>query len=352
MRQVFITKAGGPDVLEVRESPDPEAGEGQVRVRVKAAGINFADLSARQGLYPDAPPIPCVVGYEASGIVDQVGKGVTDLAVGDRVFAMPRFGGHTDTLVVNALQCQKMPAAMSFEEAAALPVVYITAHHMMLFQGNLRPNSIIFIHSVAGGVGLAALQIAKTRNCTVLGTASPSKHDWIREQGCQHPIDSALEGKALRAKVREILTTIGVPDKPNHGLDLVLDPVGGPSWTDSYQMLGPAGRVVAFGFSSASTGKTRSIFHLLGRVLTMKWGWNPMTLMNDNRTIAGCNMGHMFDRLDLLVPQFKELVAMYERGEIKPYVDCTFPFSKAADAHHYIHERKAKGKVLLIPDAA
>src|SRR5579863_8987998 len=179
MRQVFISKAGPPEVLEVRESADPDAGEGQLRVRVRAAGINFADLAARVGLYPDAPPIPCVVGYEVAGVIDQVGAGVSGFGAGDRVLAMPRFGGYTDTLVVPSAQVYKMPAQMSFEEAAALPVVYLTAHHAMLFTGNLAPKSRVLIHSVAGGVGLAALELARARGCTVLGTCSPGKFDFV-----------------------------------------------------------------------------------------------------------------------------------------------------------------------------
>src|SRR5579883_1963451 len=128
MHQVWITKAGPPEVLQAREAPDPEPKDGEIRVRVKAAGINFADLMARVGLYPDAPKLPCVVGYEVSGTIDRVGPGVSELAVGDRVFAMPKFGGYTDTLVVPAFQAVKMPAAMTFEEGAALPVVYVTAY--------------------------------------------------------------------------------------------------------------------------------------------------------------------------------------------------------------------------------
>src|SRR6185437_1206159 len=150
MRQIWITKPGPPEVLQVREAPDPQAGAGQVRIRVKAAGINFADLMARVGLYPDAPKIPCVVGYEVAGVVDQVGQGVSGFAEGDRVFGMPRFGGYTDTLVIGAEQVFKMPEAMSFEEAAAFPVVYLTAYDMMLFTGNLRPGSRVLIHSAAG----------------------------------------------------------------------------------------------------------------------------------------------------------------------------------------------------------
>jgi synaptic vesicle membrane protein VAT-1 len=338
MRQIWITKAGPPEVLQVREAPDPEPQEGEIRIRVRAAGINFADLMARVGLYPDAPKIPCVVGYEVSGVIDAIGKGVTRIAVGDRVFGMPRFGGYSDTLVIKEAQAFRMPDAMSFEEAAALPVVYLTAHHMMMFTGNLRPRSRVLIHSAAGGVGLAAIQLGKMRDCEMFGIASKSKHAFLKEQGCQHTIDNDAD---YVAEIRALTE--------GRGVDLVLDPVGGKSWTQGYDILAPAGRLVAFGLSAASSGKTRSIFHALGSVLQVK-KWSPMKLMDDNKQIAGVNMGHLFGEIAMLAEQFDALVAMYEAGSIKPHVDRTFKFSEAAAAHHHLHDRKAKGKVLLVPD--
>src|SRR5450432_1200446 len=125
MRQVWITKTGSPEVLVVKEASDPESKAGEVRVRVRASGINFADLMARVGLYPDAPKLPCVVGYEVSGVVDQIGGGVVGLREGDRVLAMCRFGGYSDTVVLPSHQARKMPDKMSFEEGAAFPVVYL-----------------------------------------------------------------------------------------------------------------------------------------------------------------------------------------------------------------------------------
>lgn len=337
MRQVWITKAGPPEVLQVREAPDPEPAAGQVRIRVRAAGINFADLMARVGLYPDAPKLPCVVGYEVSGVIDAVGPGVTAHAMGDRVFGMPRFGGYTDTLVVDQRQAFQMPAAMTFEEAAALPVVYLTAHHMMLFTGNLRRGSRVFIHSIAGGVGLAALQLAKTRDCEIFGTASPSKHAFVKDAGCHHPLDSSGDYFAeLRALIKD------------RGLDLILDPVGGKSWAHGYELLAPAGRLVAFGLSSAASGEKRNLLHAAMQVMSVK-KWSPMKLMDDNKTVSGCNMGHLFGEIDMLAEQFHSLVAMYEAGLIKPHVARTFPFSEAAAAHRFLHDRKATGKVLLVP---
>lgn len=338
MRQVWITRPGPPEVLQVKEAPDPVAEAGQVRVSVRAAGINFADLMARTGMYQDAPPIPCVVGYEVSGVIDQVGKGVQGISVGDRVLAMPKFGGYSDTVVLPAEQVFRMPDKMSFEEGAALPVVYLTAHHMMLFVGNLRKGMRVLVHSAAGGVGLAAIDIGKAFGCEMFGAASAGKHAFLKERGCQHPIDSA---KDIPSQVRAILGK-------ESGIDLALDAVGGKSFSDSYNLLGETGRLVCFGVSSMSPGKSRSLVSALGMLIKTR-RYSPLSLMMDNKSVQGVNMGHLFTRLDILKPQFESLIAMYERGEIRPYVDRTFPFAEAAQAHHYLHDRKAKGKVLLVP---
>lgn len=337
VRQIWITKAGAPDVLQLKEAPDPQAGAGQVRVRVRASGINFADLLARVGLYPDAPKPPCVVGYEVSGTVDQIGLDVGGLAAGDRVLAMCKFGGYSDVVVVPVAQTVKMPAKMTFEQGAAFPVVYVTAHNMMLFNGNLRPGSSVLIHSAAGGVGLAAIQIAKTRGCQILGVASAAKHDFLRAQGCDHPIDAAGD---YAAQVRAVVG--------DRGVDLILDAVGGRSWTQGYELLAPCGRLVAFGLSAASVGNRRNLLHAVRQLLSIK-KWNPMRLMDDNKTISGTNVGHLFSRPDLIAPQLAALMEMYGKGELNPHVDRTFSFTEAAAAHQYIHDRKSKGKVLLVP---
>jgi NADPH:quinone reductase-like Zn-dependent oxidoreductase len=337
MRQIWITKVGPPEVLQVREAPDPSPGPGEVRIRVRAAGINFADLMARIGLYPDAPKPPCVVGYEVSGVIDAIGSGVTRFAIGDRVIGMPRFGGYTDTLAISEAQVFHMPGKMTFEEAAAMPVAYLTAHHMMLFTGNLRRRSRVLIHSAAGGVGLAAIELAKTRDCEIYGIASAGKHQFLRERGCQHPIDSAAD------YVAEVRRATG-----GKGVDLVLDSVGGKSWSQGYSLLAPAGRLVAFGLSAAAAGKQRNLVHAMLQLAQIK-RVSPRVLMVDNKTISGCNMGQMFDELAMLAEQFEAVIALYEAGQIRPHVDRSFAFSEAAAAHHHLHDRKAKGKVLLVP---
>jgi NADPH:quinone reductase-like Zn-dependent oxidoreductase len=337
MRQVWITRPGAPHVLQVREAADPEAKPGEVRIRVRASGVNFADLMARVGLYPDAPKLPCVIGYEVSGEIDQIGPGVSGFELGERVMALCHFGGYSDVVTLPSAQVLKMHPRMSFESAAAFPVVYLTAYNMLLFNGHLRPKSSVLILSAAGGVGLAAIQIAKTRECEIFGSASTSKHEFLKEQGCSHVLDSQRDfAEQARAIVGE------------RGIDLILDPVGGSSWSRAYDLLAPCGRLVAFGLSAVAGGNTRSWLRAARQVLAIR-RFNPAKLMDDNKTISGTNMGHLVSRPDLIAPQLSALLQMYDQGALEPRVDRVFPFAEAGAAHQYIHDRKARGKVLLVP---
>ncbi|MGE5829013.1 MAG: synaptic vesicle VAT-1 family membrane protein, partial [Micromonosporaceae bacterium] len=251
MRAVWITRAGGPDVLEVREAPDPQPRPGEVRVRVSAAGLNFAEVMARQGLYPDAPKLPCVVGYEVAGTVDALGDGVTAPAVGQRVLALVRFGGHADVVCAPAERVVPVPDELSFTDAAAIPVTYLTAYHMLFHVGNLRPGDRVLVLMAAGGVGIAVLQLCRTvPDVQTFGTASASKHDIIREEGCTYPIDYRTEDYV--ARVRAI----------TDGVDLVLDPLGGADWRKGLSLLRPMGRLIAYGFANITGGERRSLVRL------------------------------------------------------------------------------------------
>jgi NADPH:quinone reductase-like Zn-dependent oxidoreductase len=183
MRAVVITKHGGPGVLEVQERPDPGLGAGEVRIAVAAAGINFADVMARMGLYPDAPKTPCVVGYEVAGTILEVGEGVEGLAPGQRVLAGTRFGGYASQVVVPADAVVPLADRLTFEQGAAIPVNYATAWAALIGYGSLQPGERVLIHSAGGGVGIAATQIAKRAGAEVFGTASPGKHERCRELG-------------------------------------------------------------------------------------------------------------------------------------------------------------------------
>lgn len=339
MRAVTIPRFGPASVLEVRESPDPVPGEGEVRIAVRAAGLNFAEVSARQGLYPDAPKPPCVVGYEVSGVIDAVGPGVKARKVGDRVLALTRFGGHASSVVVPEDYSFPMPEAMSFAEGAALPVNYLTAHHMLFHIGTVHPGSTVLVHMAAGGVGTAALQLLSTvPRVTTIGTASASKHEHLRKLGCTHPIDYRNQDY-----VEEVQRITG-----GRGADIILDALGGPEWKKSWSLLAPAGRLVAFGLANAISGSTRNIFHVGAQLLQMPL-IHPMKAMSENKSLQGCNMGHLWDQLDLLLPQVKRLIQLYEEGVVRPHIDAELPFDRAREAHLRLEERKNVGKVVLVP---
>src|SRR6185369_11283348 len=212
----------------------------------KACGLNFAELMAREGLYPDAPKLPCVVGYEAAGVVDAVGEGVTEVREGARVVALTRFGGHAEAVCVPRVQAHLLPDGMSFEEAAALPVVYLTAYHVLFRVAALRPGARVLVHMAGGGVGLAALQLCRTvPNVVVFGTASEAKHRFLREQGFDHLIDY---------RTADYATEVKRMSNGDGGLDLVLDPLGGDDWKKGYDLLRPTGMLVAYGFANMSVG--------------------------------------------------------------------------------------------------
>jgi synaptic vesicle membrane protein VAT-1 len=338
MRAVWITRHGGPEVLEVREAPDPVPREGEVRIRVRAAGLNFAEVMARQGLYPDAPKPPCVVGYEVAGVVDAVGPGVARPPAGARVLALVRFGGHADTVCAPAASVLEMPEGATFEEAAALPVNYATAWLVIFRWASVRPGERVLVHMAAGGVGIAALQLLRTvPGVVVFGTASAAKHDAIRGEGCTHPIDYRTRDYA--EEVRRLA---------GDGVDVVLDPLGGKDTRKGFDLLRPGGRIVVYGFANVAGGDRRSLLRVLAQGARIP-RFNPLEIMNRNRIVAGFNLGHLWNRLDLVRGALDELLALWRAGKVKPHVDSTFPLERAAEAHRRMQERKNVGKILLVP---
>lgn len=339
MRAVWIRKHGGPEVLEVRESPDPEPAEGEVRIRVKACGLNFAEVSARQGLYPDAPKPPCIVGYEGAGIVEKLGPGVTDLAIGSRVVFMKRFGAHADVVCVPAIQVVSVPDSMSFEHGAALPVAYLTAYHMLFRIARVRPGDRLLIHMAAGGVGTAVLQLCRhVGGMTTFGTCSASKHDYVRGQGCDHPIDYRTKDYATEIK----RLTDG------RGVDFVLDALGGPDWKKGYSLLSESGMLVCFGMANVQKPGKRNLLHALTQVLQVP-RFNPLQMTGDNKGVAGLNVGHLWHRLDMLRPEFEEIVRLYGEGAIEPHIDSVHSFEEAKEAFLRLEHGKNVGKIVLIP---
>lgn len=336
MRQVVITRPGPPEVLELRESPDPTPAEGDVRIRVRAAGINFADILARLGLYPDAPKPPCVVGYEVAGRIEAIGRSVTGFHEGDRVLALTRFGGYADVVTVPASQVFHFPDSLSDAEAAAVPVNYLTAALALYRMAALSPHETVLIHNAGGGVGIAATQLARLRRALVIGTASSSKHAALQRFGVDHAID--YRSADVAQAVREITK--------QRGVDVILDPVGGRSFVTSYRMLAPLGRLIVFGLSSAAPGQQRSLLQAF-RAWWATPRFDPLSLMNRNRGVFGLNLGHLWDERRQLAPLMEMLLAELRAARIAPVVARTFPLERAADAHRFIQSRQNIGKVVL-----
>lgn len=337
MRALVITEAGPPEVLKVQERPEPSPGFGEVRIAVKAAGINFADLMARMGLYPDAPKLPAVVGYEFAGEVESLGDGAEGVSVGDRVLGGCRFGGYAERVVVDADQLIPLPEDWSFEEGAALPVNYATAYAGLVRYGSLQEGERVLVHAAAGGVGIAATQIAKQVGAEVFGTASASKHEAIRGFGVDHPIDyrSASFVKSVRRTTGE-----------RRPLDLVMDAVGGDSFRKGWSLLRAGGRLVCFGASSLVSGEKRSIPTAVKGLALTPW-FHPMRMMPESKSVIGLNMLTLWDAKGSLDEYIEPLRGWLESGAFRPVVAEVFALERGAEAHRFIQDRKNVGKVVL-----
>ncbi len=338
MRALVITEHGGPDVLKVEDRPEPRPGAGEVRVAVKAAGINFADLLARQGLYQDAPDPPCVVGYEFAGDVESVGDGVTDFQPGQRVMGGSRFGGYAELVVTGAGSVVPLPADWSYEEGAALPVVYGTAYAGLLRYGGLRAGERVLVQAAAGGVGIAATQIAKLSGAgEIYGTASASKHDAVRGFGVDHPIDYA--NSDFRKEIRRIAGE-------KEPLDIALDGIGGVSFRKDWSLLRAGGRLIGIGASSVSSGDKRSL-PSVAKMLAGTPIFHPLPMMSSSRAFIGLNMLKLWDSKGSLEEFIEPLQKWVDDGALRPVVSEAFPLERGPDAHRYIAERRNIGKVVL-----
>jgi NADPH:quinone reductase-like Zn-dependent oxidoreductase len=332
MRAVVITKHGGPEALEVQERPDPTPGPGEVLIDVAAAGINFADVMARMGLYQDAPKTPCVVGYEVAGTVSALGDGVTAFASGQRVLAGTQFGGYASQVAVPAGDVVALPDDLSFAQGAAIPVNYGTAWAALIGYGSLRAGERVLVHSAGGGVGIAATQIAKRTGAEVVGTASPGKHERIMEVGVDQAVDYTRPGW----------------ERGVGAFDLILDAVGGKSFRTSYSLLKPGGRLVAFGASSVVSGERRNLVTALSAVARMP-RFSLIKQMSASKAVIGLNMLTLWKDRGTLAPWIEPLGEMLADGTVKPVVAGEFAFADAGEAQTMIVQRRNVGKVVLTP---
>ncbi len=339
MRALVITEHGPPEVLKVEERPDPQPGPDQVRVRVRAAAINFADLLARVGLYPNAPAPPCVVGFEIAGDVDAVGAGVEGFEPGQRVMGGCRFGGYAELALTGPGELIPLPEDWSYAQGAAMPVAYATAYAGLVRYGGLRAGERVLIQAAAGGVGIAATQVAKLMGAEVYGAASPGKHDAIRGFGVDHPVDY---------RTHDVVDEVRRIAGEREPLDLVFDAIGGRSFKQGFSLLRPGGRLVCFGASEIQAGERRSRARAL-RVLAQMPRFNPVKLMSESKSVIGLNMLGLWDAKHSLDEYIAPLAAWVERGSIHPVVAATFPLEQGPEAHRYLHARENIGKVVLEP---
>jgi NADPH:quinone reductase len=304
VRAVLLRETGGPERLELSEVPEPEAGEGEVVVRVRAAGVNFADVLVRQGRYPQPPELPTVPGSEIAGEVD-----------GRRVMALPRGGGYAEALAVDERLVVPLPVRASFEEGAGFLLTFLTAWIPLTRQVRVEPGSVVLVHAGSGGVGSAAIQLAKHLGAQVVATASTEEKRAV----------------ALELGADEVFGYDDFADRVR--ADVVLDPVGGDVFTQSFGVLKPLGVVVALGFAG---------------------GWweplDPAPLVGRNLGMQGFYLGRLMrHNPDLVRKAIDELLELWTTGAINPLVGASFPLERAAAAHELIEARKHVGKVVLVP---
>jgi NADPH:quinone reductase-like Zn-dependent oxidoreductase len=345
VRAIVIPRHGPPSVLEERDLPESRLAPKDLRIRVHAAGVNFADLMGRVGLYPDAPPLPYAPGYEIAGVVEEAGAAAeARFAPGTRVVATTRFGGYADRVRVPQHGAAPLPADVDFPTAAAVPVNYLTAYLALIHCGAAKEGERVLVHGGAGGVGLAVLDLSRGLDVRLYATAGgPEKCRRLESLGVVRAFDHRA-GDWAAASRKELRGA---------GYHLILDPLGPASFQKGLGMLEPLGRIVCYGFSSLVEGPRRKLWKAATKYLTAA-RIKPVTLMNENKGVFGLNLAQLFTQRDLQRSAMDRLVEMLGSGAIRPTLDRTWPLTAAgaAEAHAYLHERRNFGKVVLVRPGA
>jgi NADPH:quinone reductase-like Zn-dependent oxidoreductase len=336
--RIVIPRIGGPEVLAVDAFDPAPPREDEVAIDVAAIGVNFADVFCRLGLYEAAPPRPFTPGFEVAGVVAAAGERVPDLAVGERVFAITRFGGYATRINARHERVRRFPGSWSFEEAAAFPVVFLTAWHGLVNLAGVAAGETVVVQSAAGGVGIAACQLARALGARAIGTVGrDDKGAVAREAGAEEVIVSR------RYEVWDEVRRRTSGD----GVDVIFDAVGGAGLRRAFDALRPGGRLVVYGFAEAMpSGRWRNWPILIWRHLRTP-RFHPLRLIGSNRTVAGFNLVHLWDREKLFVSAMDGLLAMVDRGEIRPSASRVFPFHRVAEAHEWLQSRQSTGKLVL-----
>lgn len=338
MKAVVLVRYGAADrAFEVRELPTPEPAPGQVRIVVEAFGLNYADVSARHGTYQDAPPIPCVIGYEVVGHVDMLGQGVTAPEVGTRVTALTRFGGYATHAVTDARAAAAIPDGMDAGVATALPTQYGTAYHCAEEMVRLHPGDHVLVHAAAGGVGTALVQLCKRRGCIIYGTAgSDDKLTYLRGLGVHHPINYRTTDFA--DAVRRI--------RGSDGLDVIFDSLGGAALRKGLRLLAAGGRMVCLGAAARVTGRPQLLHDI---PFALSFGFpHPIALLMSSKSLIAVNMLRLSDQRPLALKRCLDAVVQLAlNGEVQPTVGGRFTVDAIAQAHSFLEGRGSIGKVVV-----
>jgi NADPH2:quinone reductase len=322
MKAIVCRELTGINGLCLEDIPTPAPVSGQVLVRVRACGVNFADSLITRGQYQVQPQPPFSPGFEVAGEVLEVGGGVEGFSVGDRVIAITPHGGYAEQAVVNVNRCVLMPAAMSWEHGAAFPVVFGTSHVALWHRARLRAGETLVVHGASGGVGLTAVAIGKRLGATVIATASsPEKLEVARQHGADYLIDSSHED--VRARVRELTG--------GRGADVVYDPVGGELFTASLRSIAFEGRILVIGFAGGTVPQIPANHLLVKNVDVIGLNWPAYAELNPQ----------------VMTESFRALLQWYLEGAIQPYVSAIYRLERAVDALQQVVARKSTGKVVI-----
>jgi len=344
MRHIVIDRPGGYDALELREAPTPEPGPGEVRIRVEACGVNYADGIIRMGLYASAKKLhgyPITPGFEVAGTIDAVGEGVDRWKCGDEVIGLTLFKGYASHLVLGEDGVFAKPASLSFEQAATLPTVFLTAWWMVHRQVYPQAGETWLVHSAAGGVGSALLQLARLARVRAIGVVGAShKIDTARAMGAEAVIDKSSEDLWARAE-----------QLAPEGFQAIFDANGVATLKDSYAHLAPTGRLVIFGFASMLPKNGRLNWFKLARDWLRTPRFNPLDMTQSNKSVLAANLSFLQAHAPTMQDGMEWLLEHFADGRLQPLPVEIFPLSRAADAQRRIESGQTVGKLALIPEA-
>ena len=335
MKSIYLVKYGNAnEAFEIKDIKPGKPQKDEVMIRVKYSGLNFADVIARRGLYPDAPANPALLGYDVSGEVVELGDNVTEFAVGQKVVAMTRFGGYAEFVTTNKNGIAAIPDGMDMAEATVLATQACTAYYCAVDATTLHQGERVLIQAAAGGVGSLLVQIAKNKGCIVYGTASTGKQDYLRQAGVDFPIDYTKDD------FYKIIKDSGA------NIDVVFDSIGGTVFKKGMKLLAPGGKMICYGAAEQMESTKNKL-----KLVSMLWGFglfSPISLLMQSKSVITVNMLRIADFKPTVFNEIlNHVVDMANEGIIKPQVSKIFPYTEMAAAHEYLESRKSTGKVVV-----